>query len=226
MEQTRKHADRIAEILTGLDRLRAADLRTTVVPLGDREVIGYSCRIHGAAVHRYELAAPADPDALAAFEHRLGVGLPVDYREWITQVGDGGAGPMLGLLPLAQEAEDAVIDYAADFPFTAEQPCPPAAEDAEFQWSENMGRIHRGVTVLANEGCGMYNLLILRGPAAGQVWWHSSEHAAALPILHPDTRRPLTFLGWYELWLARALDPAVDQVESFAEFLDDGANRT
>ncbi|WP_433609626.1 SMI1/KNR4 family protein [Prescottella agglutinans] len=226
MEQTRKHGDRIAEILTGLDRLRAVDLRTTVVSLGDREVIGYSCRIHGAAVHRYELAAPADPDALAAFEHRLGVGLPVDYREWITRVGDGGAGPMLGLLPLAQEAEDAAIDYAADFPFTAEQPCPPAAEDAEFQWSENLGRIHRGVTVLANEGCGTYNLLILRGPAAGQVWWHSYEHAAALPILHPDTRRPLTFLGWYELWLARALDPALDQVESFAEFLDDGANRT
>ncbi|RDI11308.1 hypothetical protein DEU38_13349, partial [Rhodococcus sp. AG1013] len=35
---------------------------------------------------------------------------------------------------------------------------------------------------------------------------------------------PLTFLDWYELWLARALDPDLDQVESFAEFADHGTN--
>lgn len=224
MEHATAPADRIAGILAGLDRLRAADLKTTVVSLGDREVIGYRCRIHGAAVHRYEHAAPADPEMLAAFEHRTGVGLPADYREWITRVGDGGAGPMLGILPLAQEAEDAAIDYTSDFPFTADRPCAPADEDPA--WSENIGRIHRGVTFLANEGCGDYNLLILRGPAAGQVWWHSYEHAAALPILRPGTREPLTFLDWYELWLARALHSDLDQVGSFAEFTGNGANRT
>ncbi|MEV6073460.1 SMI1/KNR4 family protein [Nocardia sp. NPDC052001] len=220
MEYAQAQADRIAGILTDLGRLRAADLKTTVVSLGDREVTGYKCRIHGAAVHRYEFAAPADPAALAAFEHRLGVGLPADYRAWITSVSDGGAGPMLGLFPLAQEAEDAAIDYASDFAFTPERPCPPADEDSESQWSKNIDMIHRGATFLADEGCGMYNLLVLRGPAAGQVWWHSYEHAAALPLLHPDTREPLMFLDWYELWLARALDPGVDQVGSFAEFAD------
>lgn len=220
MEHARTHTDRIAGIVSGLGRLRAADLKTTVVSLGDREVIGYRCRIHGAAVHRYELAAPVDPAALAAFENRLGVELPADYREWITSVGDGGAGPMLGLFALAQEGEDAAIDYASDFPFTAERPCAPAAEDSEVEWSENIRMIHRGATFIANEGDGMYNLLVLRGPAAGQVWWHSYEDAAALPVLHPHTREPLTFLDWYELWLARALDPDLDQVGSFAEFAD------
>ncbi|MFI6432894.1 hypothetical protein [Rhodococcus oryzae] len=39
-----------------------------------------------------------DPYVLAAFESRLGGGLPADYFEWITRVGDGGARPMLGLL--------------------------------------------------------------------------------------------------------------------------------
>ncbi|EME15405.1 SMI1/KNR4 family protein [Rhodococcus triatomae] len=211
-------AERIAGILSELDRLRAADLRTTVVSLGDQEVVAYRCSIHGAAVHRYEHAPRADPDMLASFESRLGVGLPADYVHWITRVGDGGAGPMLGLLPLAQEAEDASIDYSADFPFTPERPCAPAAEDSETGWSENIRRILRGATFLADEGCGAYNLLILRGPAAGQVWWHSHEHAAALPTFHPETREPLTFLDWYELWLARALDPERDQVGSFAEF--------
>lgn len=217
MEQS--SADRITRILADLDRLRAEDLKTTVVQLGSREVVGYRCRIHGASVHRYELAPPISPDELASFEGRLGVRLPPEYREWLTRGGNGGAGPMYGVLPLSKEAEDAVIDYAADFPFTADSPCPPVAEDAEAAWSENIRCIFSGVTFLANEGDGMYDLLVLRGPAAGQVWWHSYEHAAALPILHPATGRPLTFLDWYELWLDRALDPMAKQVGSFSEFI-------
>lgn len=212
-------AQRIAKICLELDRLKAADLKTTIVKLGDREVVGYRCRIHGAAVHRYALTGPVDPDGLAAFERRLGAWLPTEYREWLTQVSDGGAGPMLGVLPLAKEVENATIDYAADFPFTAEHPCASVPEGAHAQWSRNIAQIHRGMTFLANEGDGMYNFLILRGPAAGQVWWHSYEYASATPTLHPQTRRPLTFLDWYELWLTRALDPDCDQVESFAEFV-------
>ncbi|WP_198088133.1 SMI1/KNR4 family protein [Variovorax sp. E3] len=210
---------RIARIRSELDRLKAADLKTTIVDLGDREVVGYRCRIHGAAVHRYELVAPVNPDALATFENHLGTRLPPEYREWITQVSDGGAGPMLGVFPLAKEAEDAAVDHAADFPFTAAHPCAPAPEDSDEEWSSDIGKIHRGVTFLANEGDGMYNLLVLRGPAAGQVWWHSYEHASATPILHPGTRAPLTFLDWYELWLERALDPNLEQVASFGEFV-------
>lgn len=212
-------ANRIAKIRSELDRLKAADLKTTIIDLGDREVVGYRCRIHGAAVHRYALAAPVNPDELAAFEHQLGTRLPLDYREWLTLVSDGGAGPMLGVFPLAKEAENAVIDHAADFPFTAENPCAAAPEGTDAERSRNIARIYRGMTFLANEGHGMYNLLILRGAASGQVWWYSHEHACAVPILHPETRRPLSFLDWYELWLVRALDPDRDQVGSFGEFV-------
>ncbi|MFH0128791.1 SMI1/KNR4 family protein [Variovorax sp. VaC1] len=212
-------ANRIVQIRSELDRLKAADLETTIIDLGDREVVGYRCGIHGASVHRYELGAPVNLNELAEFERRVGARLPLEYREWLTQVSDGGAGPMHGVFPLAEEAEDAAIDYAADFSFTAENPCAPVPEGADARWSQNIERIYRGMTFLADEGCGMYNLLILRGPASGQVWWHSYEHASATPILHPETGRPLTFLDWYELWLGRALDPSQDQVGSFGEFV-------
>jgi hypothetical protein len=36
---------------------------------------------------------------------------------------------------------------------------------------------------------------------------------------YPGTRAPLTFLDWYELWLERALDPNLEQVASFGEFV-------
>lgn len=212
-------ANRIAQIRSELDRLKTADLRTVIIDLGDREVVGYRCKIHGAAVHRYALAPAVNPEELAAFERQLGTRLPLEYREWLTLVSDGGAGPMLGVFPLAKEAENAAIDHAADFPFTVENPCAAVLEGEDAGWSRNIAQIYRGMTFLANEGHGMYNLLVLRGAASGQVWWHSHEHASAAPILHPETRRPLTFLDWYELWLARALDPDREQVGSFGEFV-------
>ena len=212
-------ANRIAKIRSELDRLKAADLKTTIIQLGDRELVGYECSIHGAAVHRYALSTPVNPDELAAFERRLGTRLPSEYREWLTLVSNGGAGPMLGVIPLGKEAENAEIDYAADFPFTAEKPCAAVPEGADEEWLENTARIHRGMTFIANEGDGMYNLLILRGAAAGQVWWYSHEHACTAPILHPETRKPLSFLDWFELWLTRALDPDSDEVGSFGDFV-------
>lgn len=211
-------ADRIANIRCELDRLKAADLKTTIIDLGDREVVGYRCKVHGAAVHRDALAAPVNPDELAAFERRRGTRVLREYREWRTLVSDGGAGPMLGVFPLAKEAENAAIDCAADFPFTAENPCAAVPEGADAERSRNIAQIYRGMTFLAHEGWHV-QLLILRGAVSGQVWWHSHAHACAAPILHPETRRPLTFLDWYELWRARALDPDRDQVEGFGEFV-------
>lgn len=42
---------------------------------------------------------------MAAFERLCGISLPADYRAFITSLGDGGAGPGYGLLPLARGLE-------------------------------------------------------------------------------------------------------------------------
>jgi hypothetical protein len=47
----------------------------------------------GARRHRYAFRAPVDPAAIGD------VRIPDDYREHITTLGDGGAGPYHGLLP-------------------------------------------------------------------------------------------------------------------------------
>lgn len=59
-------------------------------------------RVFGAAVHNYELQPPLSPSVIEEFEKEHGVTLPEDYRHFITQIGNGGAGPFYGLFPFGQ----------------------------------------------------------------------------------------------------------------------------
>lgn len=207
---------RIAAILERLSRLRAQDLRTETIDLGGVEVVGYRCAVHGATRHRYEFRDSIDDLHLAEFEDRLGMQLPSEYRSWIIQVADGGAGPMYGLIPLSDEPEAMTLEYGSDF--VAEQAIATrtAADDTDI-WKRNTEILHRGMTFVAEEGDGAWNVLILRGSAAGQIWWLDAEHAIARPILHPERRSPVGFLDWYELWLERAFTES--KIGSFAELI-------
>ncbi|MEU6275715.1 SMI1/KNR4 family protein [Streptomyces populi] len=55
--------------------------------------------VHGIKGHGFSLEDPLDERELAELEEQLGVRLPEDYREFLTQVGAGGAGPAYGLFP-------------------------------------------------------------------------------------------------------------------------------
>src|SRR5438045_2160163 len=58
--------------------------------------------LFGANGHYFRLRAPlADPE-LAEAEARFGVRLPEEYRNFLQQVGAGGAGPFYGIFPLAK----------------------------------------------------------------------------------------------------------------------------
>src|SRR5688500_10289501 len=50
--------------------------------------------------HAYELHAPVDQATLARAEQAIGAPLPDEYRRFIVDVADGGAGPYYGVLPL------------------------------------------------------------------------------------------------------------------------------
>jgi len=53
----------------------------------------------GAFVHQYELYQPVLESEVAGFETRHGISLPHAYRYFVTQIGNGGAGPYYGLFP-------------------------------------------------------------------------------------------------------------------------------
>ncbi|MGE5194321.1 MAG: SMI1/KNR4 family protein [Deltaproteobacteria bacterium] len=56
-------------------------------------------RLFGAAEHDYRLNPPVSVSVVEKFERTHGIVLPEDYRYFITEIGNGGAGPYYGLFP-------------------------------------------------------------------------------------------------------------------------------
>lgn len=59
-------------------------------------------RVFGSESHQYCLHTPLDEDTILAFEAEHRVKLPPDYRHFITEIGNGGAGPYYGLFKFGE----------------------------------------------------------------------------------------------------------------------------
>ncbi|MBO0657195.1 SMI1/KNR4 family protein [Streptomyces triculaminicus] len=57
-------------------------------------------RVFGAIGHKFFLEDPLTPAELADLEDQTGVSLPGEYRDFLLQVGAGGAGPSYGVYPV------------------------------------------------------------------------------------------------------------------------------
>lgn len=138
--------------------------------------------LFGAREHAYHLRAPLSAKRLRALETKTGVELPDDYRAFLQHAGDGGAGPHHGLLPLDVPCQRAFL--AGEFAFTEAAPDEP---EGDAQGS--------GTVVLADMGCGYCSLLVVRGPARGQVWADLRGGGGGLVPTHAS------FKDWYAEWL-------------------------
>jgi hypothetical protein len=59
-------------------------------------------KVFGSSKHQYRLRPPLPHSEIDAFEKKHAIILPGDYRYFITEIGDGGAGPFYGLFPFGQ----------------------------------------------------------------------------------------------------------------------------
>ncbi len=59
-------------------------------------------KVFGSVGHQYKLRPPVPGSVIEAFEQAHGVELPEDYKCFITEIGDGGAGPSYGVFPFGQ----------------------------------------------------------------------------------------------------------------------------
>lgn len=131
-------------------------------------------RRFGVAGHRYRLAPPLTPTRVEAIEAAIGHTLPASYRRFVTELGDGGAGPFHGVCAL-----DRPVQLAA----------------ARGAFAPEDGAVHRGVIAIGHLGCGQLALLVLGGPRAGEVWCDARTCGGTVRVLAVD------FDHYYLAWV-------------------------
>jgi hypothetical protein len=173
-------------------------------------------RRFGAAHHRYALGPAIAPAALEAVEAALRAALPDDLRAFVLAVGDGGAGPGYGLVPVALAApyvvrveprafarSPSVVGVAAPSggaePGAHTRAEPGAQTRFEPPWSRALP--------LAHLGCGYAAVVALDGPGRGEIWVDARAAGVLRPIAPSFTA---AYLDWIDrLAHARWPEPPV-----------------
>jgi hypothetical protein len=188
-------------------------------------------RVFGADSHAFRMNPPLSETDIIAFEQKHLVTLPDDFRQFLTNVGNGGAGPFYGVFPLGemddsygyrkwQEGDGAVGVLSQPFPFHEDWndlstlPSEELVDQDLSEYDRRMEMFERtyrnashvnGTFPICHEGCALRVLLVVSGAAAGYLWEdRRSENGGLRPLKLRDSSFA-TFAGWYQEWLDSSL---------------------
>jgi len=201
-------------ILRDFQKLRTADWRRD---------------FFGSSKHQFRITQPLSEATVREFEKKHAIQLPQDYRCFLLEVGNGGAGPYYGLFRLGEtdsgwghsswaEGDGFVGDLSKPFPHTE-------------AWNDLTGKPHdeneneeiyeqqvtafeeryftsanvNGAIPICHIGCALRQWLIVTGPEAGNVWCDDRADWKGLFPLIGKTGGRVTFYRWYRDWLDEAL---------------------
>lgn len=155
----------------------------------------------GVDAHRFELRAPLSVAAVVEFEARHEVELPDEYRMFLLEISDGGAGPGTGLRRLADSCGDRSDVSCRPGHLSRPSPYVPGGRYAD-DWEElyedplGAGRVFLpGTITVAGHGCSLVTQLIVTGPARGRLMNLDVDGLGPYVVEDAD------FLSWYERWL-------------------------
>lgn len=164
-------------------------------------------------------------EAVQHFEKAHNIVLPKDYKEFIQTIGNGGAGPGLGILPLndnesiidprilSEEGKDKIL-LSENFPY-----CQSWNDDAFYDALEtnadNLDILRgnyfstkhiSGSICFCDLGGGDLFLLVVTGKEAGNVWYDGrGNYGGLFPYSYKEKQR-VSFLEWYDIWLNEILN--------------------
>lgn len=108
----------------------------------------------------YRMRAPIGPAELAQIELTERIELPAGYREFLLQIGNGGAGPGYGLLSLQEALEERGDGiYSLADPFEPPRSC--------HDWVDVRAP---GMLPIYHDGCAFFGGLVVSGADRGTVW--------------------------------------------------------
>ena len=181
----------------------------------------------GSEGHGFQMNPVLPASEATAFERDHKVVLPADYRQFITEVGNGGAGPFYGVFPLGfmddnfdqrpwQENDGLVGTLSKPFPFNEEWNDLSGKPDADLvtqdaeEYDKQIERfcerywsseLVNGAIPICHEGCALRIWLVVTGEQAGKLWEDGrSDYTGLRPVLLADGSTA-TFSEWYKEWL-------------------------
>jgi hypothetical protein len=212
----------VRAILTGLELLRSRPLRPD-------DFCGQ--------VHRDQLNPPLSEAEVRTFEVQHRIVLPPDYREFLLQLGNGGAGPAYGVFKLGwmdgnrgdepwQENGGFVGCLSEPFPhigawndLEGKPQDNPWERDDRAEFERQMNEFDRryydtknvnGAIPICHLGCALRQWLVLTGSEAGHVWNDDrADFEGLYPFQYKNAHR-MSFMQWYRAWF----DDAVARVQS------------
>jgi hypothetical protein len=195
-----------------------------------------NCEFFGSESHKYKLKPCLSQSDIQEFEDKFQVKLPDDYRDFLLEIGNGGAGPGYGLLGieinhLNRENSD-FKSLSQPFLLTQEW------NDLDLmQASHEEGNpvyfypnFIQGTILVAEYGCGVEARLVITGSERGNIWiddrtneagiYPLSPHCAAFFHDDPDieadlyesieeVKTALSFSDWYSDWLNRGISQVI-----------------
>ncbi|MCI8599995.1 MAG: hypothetical protein HFE45_00145 [Oscillospiraceae bacterium] len=184
--------------------------------LARAQEIDPGCEAFGASKHRYQFRPPLAADFVRKAEGQYGFRLPEDYFRFITEVGDGGAGPGYGIDSFADFLKPRDPLLMASFcqslalPFEVRPMQPDEVEEYAITSPENYAKSPEryfvytlpdedkpysttGFLELGTHGCQWDFGLITAGGRFGQVFDIDNEGSCAFVAA--------SFDEYYQLWL-------------------------
>ncbi len=184
--------------------------------------------VFGAESHGFEVNPPVKESVIARFEAKHDIELPEDYRLFLTEIGNGGAGPYYGVFKLGEmdnsfsysrwKADDGFMGVLSEpFPHTKawnDVPLFPEEQDDEDAYEADLEAFDavywnsknvNGAIPICHQGCAYRNWLVVTGPESGNVWEDLRvDHKGLIPVKVKRKRRA-SFLVWYNDWLQQAV---------------------
>lgn len=190
-----------------------------------------SRRVFGAEHHGFQLNPVLSESEVSAFEKSHSITLPRDYRQFLMDIGNGGAGPYYGVFPLGmmdhghdlslwKEGDGFIGNLSKPFPLKESwndlsalpNPDLEGTNPLEYQrlfaaWEKDHFDPHLldGAFPICHMGCALRVWLIVTGEQAGRLWRDGRTDDSGLsPVLRKDGQAA-TFSTWYLDWLEEPL---------------------
>lgn len=174
--------------------------------------------VFGSEKHKYSFNKPKSEKELAEFEKRNGIKLPEDYKTFLIEIGNGGAGPYYGLEPIGNglyadldyRDKSDTNDLSKPFPHTQHWnldfgEITDQNEDEYFEQKDKeyfQNKWANGLLRISNFGCGVSMNLVVNGQEYGNIWVDDRCNEQGIyPNPYIENRERISFLDWYEHWI-------------------------